>query len=147
VKTNANRFSAAQMVRLIFAGHSCCMTPPYLFTLPSHGTADSGWLTVAEGGSLPFAVQRAYWITEVPTSRVRGRHAHHTLEQVLVAVHGRITLVIKAEGQESAEFCLDQPTQALYLPPHCWPEIHFGPGAVLLCLASQPYDPADYIHE
>jgi hypothetical protein len=147
VKTNANRFSAAQMVRLIFAGHSCCMTPPYLFTLPSHGTADSGWLTVAEGGSLPFAVQRAYWITEVPTSRVRGRHAHHTLEQVLVAVHGRITLVIKAEGQEAVEFCLDQPTQALYLPPHCWPEIHFGPGAVLLCLASQPYDPADYIHE
>jgi mannose-6-phosphate isomerase-like protein (cupin superfamily) len=123
------------------------MTLPYLFTLPSHGAADSGWLTVAEADGLPFTVRRAYWITEVPPTRVRGRHAHHTLEQVLVAVHGRVTLVIKADGQEPVEFCLGQPTQALYLPPHCWPDIHFGPGAVLLCLASQPYDPADYIHE
>jgi hypothetical protein len=123
------------------------MTLPYLFTLPSHGAADSGWLTVAEAGSLPFVVRRTYWITAVPAGRVRGRHAHHTLEQALVAVHGRITLTVKVEGQEPVEFCLDQPTQALYLPPHCWPEIHFGPGAVLLGLASQPYDPADYIHE
>ncbi len=122
------------------------MTLPYLFTLPSHGAADSGWLTVAEADGLPFAVKRAYWITEVPAGRVRGRHAHHTLEQVLVAVHGRITLIINSEGQVPLEFCLAQPTQALYLPPHCWPEISFGPGAVLLCLASQPYDPADYIH-
>jgi dTDP-4-dehydrorhamnose 3,5-epimerase-like enzyme len=123
------------------------MTLPYLFTLPSHGAADSGWLTVAEAAGLPFAVQRAYWITQVPAGRVRGRHAHHTLEQALVAVHGSITLTVSIEGQEAVEFCLDQPTQALYLPPHCWPEIHFGPGAVLLGLASQPYDPADYIHE
>jgi hypothetical protein len=127
-------FSAAGAVRLIFVGHIRCMTLPHLFTLPSHGAADSGWLTVAETGSLPFAVQRAYWITEVPASRVRGRHAHHTLS-------------VKAEGQQPVQFCLEQPTQALYLPPHCWPEISFGPGAVLLCLASQPYDPADYIHE
>jgi hypothetical protein len=123
------------------------MTLPYLFTLPSHGAADSGWLTVAEAGGLPFVVRRTYWITAVPTGRVRGRHAHHTLEQALVAVHGHITLTVKVEGQETVEFCLNQPTQALYLPPHCWPEIHFGPGAVLLGLASQPYDPADYIHE
>ncbi|QKG52114.1 MULTISPECIES: sugar 3,4-ketoisomerase [Hymenobacter] len=123
------------------------MTLPYLLTLPSHGAADSGRLTVAEDGQLPFAVKRTYWITEVPAGRVRGRHAHHTLEQLLVAVHGRIDLVMQAEGEEPLRFCLSQPTQALYLPPHCWPEIHFGPGAVLLCLASQPYDPADYIHE
>jgi hypothetical protein len=123
------------------------MTLPYLFTLPTHGAAASGWLTVAETDHLPFAVQRAYWITEVPADRVRGRHAHHTLEQILVAVHGRVTLLVQAEGQEPVPFCLAQPDQALYLPPHCWPDIHFGPGAVLLCLASQPYDPADYIHE
>ncbi|AMR26692.1 hypothetical protein A0257_05935 [Hymenobacter psoromatis] len=122
------------------------MTLPYLLSLPAHGAADSGWLTVAEDASLPFAVQRAYWITAVPAGRVRGRHAHHTLEQLLVAVHGSIRLTIKVEGQETVHFCLDQPTQALYLPPHCWPEIQFEPGAVLLCLASQPYDPADYIH-
>ena len=123
------------------------MTLPYLFSLPTHGAAAEGWLTVAEAAGLPFAVRRAYWITDVPAGQVRGRHAHRTLEQVLVAVHGRVSLHIKLADQQTLRFCLAQATQALYLPPHCWPEIHLEPGAVLLCLASQPYDPADYIHE
>ncbi len=124
------------------------MTQPYLFSLPRHGTADSGWLAVAESAALPFAVKRVYWIFEVPVERVRGRHAHHTLEQVLVAIHGCVTIHLRIEGQANTlHFQLDHPSQALYLPPHCWPELHFGPGAVLLCLASQEYDAADYIHE
>ena len=131
----------------IFAGQFRRMTLPYLFSLPTHGAATSGWLTVAEAAGLPFAVRRTYWITDVPAGRVRGRHAHRTLEQVLVAVHGRVSLRIELRDQETRRFYLTRPTQALYLPPHCWPEIEFEPGAVLLCLASQPYDPADYIHE
>jgi hypothetical protein len=124
------------------------MTQPYLFSLTMHGAADSGWLAVAEGPALPFAVQRVYWIFEVPGERVRGRHAHHTLEQVLVATHGIVDIQLRVAGQaEPLHFRLDHPGQALYLPPHCWPELHFGPGAVLLCLASQAYDAADYIHE
>ncbi|MVN77219.1 WxcM-like domain-containing protein [Hymenobacter sp. HMF4947] len=124
------------------------MTQPYLLSLPLHGSADSGWLAVAESPHLPFAVKRVYWVVQVPTDRVRGRHAHHTLEQLLVAVHGVVDLHIRVEGQaEMQHFRLDHPDQALYLPPHCWPELHFGPGAVLLCLASQAYDAADYIHE
>lgn len=124
------------------------MTAPYLLPLPTHGTPDYGWLTVAEAPELPFVVRRVYWITQVPPAQVRGRHAHHSLEQLLVAAHGTVRLRIRVPGQvEWQGFCLDSPSQALYLPPHCWPDIHFEPGAVLLCLASQPYDPADYIHE
>lgn len=123
------------------------MTHPYLFSLPLHGAADSGWLAVAEGSGLPFVVKRVYWVVEVPAGRVRGRHAHHTLEQLLIAVHGVLDIYIQVEGQDHRQhFRLDHPGQALYLPPHCWPELHFGPGAVLLCLASQEYDAADYIH-
>ena len=136
---NFSALLPATLLLGLAGGAACAQTTPAI-------ARPSATLTVAEGAGLPFAVQRTYWITEVPASRVRGRHAHHTLEQVLVAVHGRVTLVVQAEGQPPAHFCLSQPTQALYLPPHCWPEIHFGPGAVLLCLASQPYDPADYIH-
>ena len=124
------------------------MTAPYLLSLPTHGTSDYGWLTLAELPGLPFEVKRTYWITQVPPAQVRGRHAHHTLEQLLVAAHGTVRLRIRVPGQPEAQcYCLSSPHEALYLPPHCWPEIHFEPGAVLLCLASQPYDPADYIHE
>ena len=124
------------------------MAPPYLLSLPTHGTADYGWLTVAEAPGLPFVVQRVYWITQVPPTQVRGRHAHHSLEQLLVAAHGTVRLRIRVPGQAEPQcFCLSQPTEALYLPPNCWPAIEFEPGAVLLCLASQPYDAADYLHE
>lgn len=124
------------------------MTQPYLFSLPQHGAADSGWLAVAEGSGLPFVVKRVYWIFDVPAAHVRGRHAHRLLEQLLVAVHGTVSITVRGPGPaEALHFCLSQPGQALYLPPHCWPDIHFGPGAVLLCLASQEYDAADYIHE
>lgn len=124
------------------------MTLPYLLSLPTHGSAATGWLTVAEAPGLPFEVRRTYWITQVPPAQVRGRHAHHTLEQLLVAAHGTVHLRIRVPGQAGAlRFSLRGPTQALYLPPHCWPEIQFEGGAVLLCLASQPYDAADYLHE
>ena len=124
------------------------MSSPYLFSLPTHGAPDSGWLAVAEGAALPFAVRRVYWVFEVPAQRVRGRHAHHTLEQVLVAAHGVVEVRLRVAGAaQDQHFQLSHPGQALYLPPHCWPELHFGPGAVLLCLASQEYDAADYIHE
>ncbi|MGI4831851.1 MAG: sugar 3,4-ketoisomerase [Janthinobacterium lividum] len=124
------------------------MTLPYLLSLPTHGSAAHGWLTVAEAPGLPFEVRRTYWITQVPPAQVRGRHAHHTLEQLLVAAHGTVHLRIRVPGQAEAQaFSLSSPTQALYLPPHCWPEIQFELGAVLLCLASAPYDATDYLHE
>ena len=121
------------------------MTHPYLLTLPLHGTADSGWLAVAEGDNLPFTVQRAYWIFDVPTGRVRGRHTHRTLEQLLIAVHGELRVTIEVPGTAPQEFTLTHPTQALYVPPGSWRAIEFSAGAALLSLASHAYDEADYV--
>ncbi len=123
------------------------MTLPHLLSLPTHGAATSGWLTVAEAGSLPFAVRRAYWITEVPAGQLRGRHTHRTLEQVFVAVHGTLRITVEAPGFTRHTFELSQPSQALYVPPGSWRAVAFGTGAVLLCLASQEYDEADYVRE
>ncbi len=123
------------------------MTLPYLFTLPTHGAAAEGWLTVAEADTLPFAVKRAYWITAVPADQARGRHTHRTLEQLFVALNGALRITVEAPGFARHTFELSQPNQALYVPPGSWREVWFGPGAVLLCLASQEYDEADYVRE
>ena len=120
------------------------MPAPYLLSLPTHGSASSGWLTVTEGPHLPFVVRRAYWIFDVPLGYRRGRHTHHTLEQLLVAVHGEIRITVESSTTERQIFTLTNPSQALYMPPGSWRELEFSPGAVLLSLASQEYDETDY---
>jgi hypothetical protein len=121
------------------------MSLPYLLSLPTHGTLDSGWLAVAEGKDLPFPVRRVYWIFDVPGSQHRGRHTHLTLEQLLIAVSGELRITIEMPNAERVCFMLSHPSQALYMPPGSWREIEFGTGAVLLALASQEYDEADYV--
>ncbi|MEJ7661333.1 MAG: WxcM-like domain-containing protein [Hymenobacter sp.] len=67
------------------------MTLPYLFRcLPTARPprAGSRWLRQR---ALPFAVRRAYWITDVPAGQVRGRHTHRTLEQVFMALERHAT--------------------------------------------------------
>lgn len=123
------------------------MLPPHLLSLPTTGSAQSGRLAVAEQANLPFPVKRAYWVFDVPADQVRGRHAHRTLEQLLVAVHGQVHVTVEAPGFARHTFHLAHPAQALYLPPGAWRELHFEPGAVLLCLASHEYDEADYDYE
>ncbi len=121
------------------------MSLPYLLPLPTHGTAESGWLTVAEGPNVPFTVRRAYWIFDVPAGQRRGRHTHLTLEQLLVAVSGELRITVEMPNAERTIFVLSHPGQALYMPPGSWREIEFGAGAVLLSLASQEYDETDYV--
>jgi len=121
------------------------MVLPYLLTLPTHGAPDHGWLSVAEPPDLPFVVRRAYWIYGVPTGQGRGRHGHRTLEQLLVAIKGEVRITLEGPGFARETFTLTQADQALYVPPGFWREVNYSAGAVLLCLASQEYDEADYV--
>ena len=49
-------------------------------------------------------------------------------------------------GHDAAEVLLDKPHEGLYISNDTWREMYdFSDGAVLLVLASQHYDEADYI--
>jgi hypothetical protein len=50
------------------------------------------------------------------------------------------------DGQQRQEFLLDAPEIGLYLPAMTWAvQYKYTADAMLLVLASHPYDPADYI--
>jgi dTDP-4-dehydrorhamnose 3,5-epimerase-like enzyme len=121
------------------------MQMPHIISLYSTGSSDIGQLTVVEGENLPFVVKRAYWTGQVPTNKIRGHHAHHDLEQLIVAVHGVLEMVVETPDRVRHTFLLDEPSKALYIPRLCWREIKFGPEAVLMCLASEEYAESDYI--
>ena len=107
-----------------------------------------GDLCAAEvGGDLPFLVRRSFLIYNVPNAELRGEHAHRRCEQFLMAVKGAVRVVVD-DGVQREEFSLDRPNFGLYLPPMTWGiQYRYTEGAVLLVMASDLYDPADYIRE
>ena len=107
---------------------------------------ERGSLIVAEMPTdLPFAPRRIFSVYDVPSSDVRGEHAHRSCEQLLVAVHGQLSVAVD-DGTTSREVRLDIPSVALYMPPMLWgTQYRFTSDAVLLVLASEAYDASDYI--
>ena len=52
------------------------------------------------------------------------------------------------DGSRREVVTLDRPSLGLYMPPLTWgAQYDYSPDAVLIVLASHPYDADDYIHE
>lgn len=104
-----------------------------------------GSLVAVEHEQLPFLPRRSFTVFDVPSKEVRGEHAHHQCEQLLTCVHGSVR-VLWDDGIERGEIELDSPTKSAYLPAKIWgSQFRFSGDAVLVVLASLPYDPDDYI--
>ena len=120
--------------------------PAKLIRVP--GFADMrGMLNVAEFGDLPFPPSRMFLVHGVPSHRVRGEHAHRRCHQLLICVAGSVH-VIADDGGRRREFVLDDAGRALHIPPMTWAtQYRYSSDAVLMVLASHPYDPDDYIRD
>lgn len=107
-----------------------------------------GSLTFGEvGDGLPFEPRRYFLVFDVPGRQVRGAHAHRMLHQFLVCVNGDCTVLVD-DGRRREEFVLNTRTVGLHVAPMVWTvQFRFSPDAVLLVLASDKYDPADYIRD
>ena len=115
------------------------------YTFPPHGD-DRGQLVAIEATKdLPFEVRRVYYIHDTLPGVRRGFHAHRNLQQILLCVNGSCKIHLD-NGTDTAEVLLDKPNIGLYISNDMWREMYdFTPGAVLLVLASEYYDEADYI--
>lgn len=107
-----------------------------------------GSLSFAEyQGSLPFLPKRYFLVFNVGEGQTRGGHAHKTVHQLLVCVKGSC-LVSLDDGRTRDEVRLDKPELALYLPAKIWAtQSQFTLDAVLMVLASEKYDPDEYIKD
>lgn len=117
-----------------------------LLTLPCRPD-ERGLLVFAEAERhIPFPVKRVYWVRSEPGVR-RGFHAHRELRQVAVCLSGSCTFLLD-DGSSRSEITLDQPNQGLVIEPWIWHEFEATqPATVLLVLASDHYDEADYLRE
>jgi WxcM-like, C-terminal len=118
-----------------------------MVSLP-HISRPEGSITPVEGGrTIPFEIQRVYYLYDIVGGASRGGHAHRELQQLIVATMGGFTVVLD-DGERRRGFPLRRSYEGLYVPPMLWREItDFTSGGVCVVLASLPYDEADYIRD
>ncbi len=107
-----------------------------------------GALSVGEyPAGLPFVPRRFFVVYHVPSSEVRGEHAHRECHQLLVCLQGRVNVMVD-NGRAREEFVLSGPQQGLYIPPMTWAvQFRHLPETMVLVLVSHAYAAADYIRD
>jgi uncharacterized RmlC-like cupin family protein len=118
-----------------------------IIDLPKIANA-SGNLTYIEGNKhAPFEIKRIFYLYDVPCGAIRGRHAHKTLEQVIIALSGSFDLFL-SDGYKKVKYRLNRTCIGVYICPMVWSELsNFSSGSVVLVLASKYYNEDDYIRD
>lgn len=113
-----------------------------------HGD-ERGHLVVVEGSiDVPFEIKRVFYIYGSDSEVIRGQHANRKTEFVLINVVGTSKIKVRDGKGNQAVFYLDQPHMGVYLPSMLWKDMYdFSKDSVLLVLASEHYDPDEYIRD
>lgn len=116
--------------------------------LDRHHSQRKGDISVVENSiTVPFDTKRVYYLYDVPGGMDRGGHAHKELRQLIVAASGCFTVELD-DGSVKRSVVLNRPYQGLYVVPGIWRVLKdFSSGSVCLVLASEKYDPQDYIRD
>ena len=110
-----------------------------------HGDSRGQLVALEEFKDIPFRIKRVYYMYDTDEGVVRGYHAHKSLQQILVCIHGSCKIKLD-NGREIKVIPLEKPYEGLYVSNAMWREMYdFSPDAVLMVLASDYYDEADYI--
>ena len=109
---------------------------------------DRGSLVALEGEkTVPFTIQRVYYLYDVPGGAERGGHAHKGLQQLIIAMSGSFDVVLD-DGREKRRIHLNRSYTGLYVCPMIWRELdNFSSGSVCMVLASNRYDEDDYYRD
>ena len=119
-----------------------------MIELDKHHSDRKGNISVVQNGyTVPFDVKRVYYLYDVPGGESRGAHAHKEQSQLIVAVSGSFSVTLD-DGNVKRSFVLNRPYQGLYVKPGIWRDMgDFSSGAVCMVLASEKYDPNDYLRD
>lgn len=120
---------------------------PTLINFKPLGDERGSLIAIEAEKSVPFAVRRVYYIFGTKEGVERGFHAHKALNQVAVAVTGSCEMVLD-DGESETIVLMDSSEKGVLIEPKVWHFMrNFSPDCVLLVLADQHYDEADYIRD
>lgn len=118
-----------------------------LINFPVHGNHEGKLVALENNNEIPFEIKRVYYIWDTIHDAIRGRHAHKDLQQVIICVKGACDFILD-DGKTREIVHLNNPAQGLYIRNNIWREFtNFSEDCVVMVLASEHYNPNDYIHD
>ena len=79
-----------------------------------HGDERGQLAVLEEKKEIPFEVKRVYYIYDTLEGVHRGGHAHKSLKQLLICVHGSCKVWLD-NGEDKKEVLLDKPNEGIYI--------------------------------
>lgn len=119
------------------------MESPHVINFKEIG--DSTGKLVVAGDELNFDIKRVFWIYDVEEGGQRGNHANIASKKIVVCLKGRVEVELEDLHGEKSYYTLSRKNEGLLIPVLYWNRIRFLDGAVLMCIASEEYNEADYI--
>lgn len=117
------------------------------YQFQQHGDERGMLVALEEFGDIPFEIKRVYFMYDTKKDVHRGFHAHKSLEQILICIHGSCKVLLDS-GKEKKIVSLEKPYEGLYVANNMWREMYdFSEDAVLMVLASDIYREEDYIRD
>ena len=123
------------------------MNQAQIIQLPKNGDRRGNLSVIEQWDRIPFKIERAFWIYDVPGGEFRGGHAYRESEEFIVALSGSFDVVVD-DGTQKQVFSLNRSYYGLYVPKRMWRGMeNFSTNSLALVLSSTPYDEADYIRD
>ena len=117
------------------------------YAFQQHGDERGMLVALEELKDIPFEIKRVYFMYDTKSDVHRGFHAHKTLEQILICIHGSCKVLLD-NGKDRKIVSLEKPYEGLYISNDMWREMFdFSEDAVLMVLASDFYNEEDYIRD
>jgi hypothetical protein len=118
-----------------------------LLDLPKVSDARGNLTFIESDRHVPFDIKRVFYVYDIPSGQERGAHAHRRLHQFLICLSGGLDVMLD-DGVSKRTVHLNRPWRGLHVPPMIWAaEGDFDPGTVYVVLASDLYNPEDYIRD
>ena len=96
----------------------------------------------------PFEIKRVFWTYDVPGGEIRGGHAFHEQQEIVVALSGSFDIVVKDKNGEERVYHLNRSYKGLYLPAKTWRYMgNFSTNSLSLHISSEDFSETDYIRD
>ena len=102
---------------------------------------------IEEEKHIPFKIERAYWIYDVPGGQVRGGHAFKEQLEIIIALSGSFDVLVD-DGSAKKVFSLNRSYYGLFIPSGLWRQMqNFSTNSLALVLSSTHFFERDYIRD
>jgi len=107
-----------------------------------------GNLSFFEGEKhVPFKIERAYWIYDVPGGEIRGGHAFKEQKEFIIALSGSFDIEVD-DGLQKKIFSLNRSYFGLFIPTGLWRKMeNFSTNSLALVMSSTHFSESDYIRD